>query len=74
LLLSFVVVVHGERNHPEPVGFKRSFISPNDVYVRRWSSTGMVGLDHHNPIDEVDLASSKKKTKKIVDVEGEGTF
>jgi hypothetical protein len=79
LLLSLVIVVHGERNPPEPVGFKRSFISPNDVYVRKWSSTGMTGLDHHtpidevNPIDEVDLAS-KKTTKKRVDVEGDGTF
>ena len=64
LLLSFVVIA-GHGNAPKPVGFKRSFYSPNDIYVRRWSSTGMSGLDHHDPIDKVDLASKKTRSKRV---------
>jgi hypothetical protein len=79
LLLPLLLV---SAKNPEPVGFKNSFILPNDVFARKWSSTGMMGLDHdeHRPIDaidEVDLVS-KKTMKEVVDDEGtvgtEGSF
>jgi hypothetical protein len=62
-LLPLIALVFGNN---EPIGFKRS---PNPAFVRKWSSTGMIGLDHENPnnsIEAVDLAS--KKTKKRIDV------
>jgi hypothetical protein len=61
-VLPFIALVFGNN---EPVGFKRS---PDPAFVRKWSSTGMTGLDHENPknIEAVDLAS--KKTKKRVEV------
>ena len=68
LVLVFVAAVQGDRRNPSKpaAGFKRSFISPNDVYVRKWSSTGMTGLDHADPIDDVDLASEKTVKKDSV--------
>jgi hypothetical protein len=57
----------------QPVGFGRPFISGG----KKWSSTGMGGLDHHYPevpIEEVEFASKKSKRKPedpIVHPEGE---
>jgi hypothetical protein len=57
----------------QPVGFGRPFISGG----KKWSSTGMGGLDHHYPevpLEEVEFASKKSKRKPedpIVHPEGE---
>jgi hypothetical protein len=61
-LLPLIALVFGNN---EPIELKPS---PNPAFVRKWSSTGMTGLDHENPnnIEAVDLAS--KKTKKRIDV------
>jgi hypothetical protein len=76
LLLPLLLV---SSKNPEPVGFKNSFISPNHVFARKWSSTGMIGLDHdeHRPvdaIDEVDLVSKKTMKDVVDDVGTEGSF
>jgi hypothetical protein len=45
----------------QPIGFGRPSISR-----RKWSSTGMGGLDHHYPevpVEEVELASQKSMRK-----------
>jgi hypothetical protein len=61
LIIVSVVAVAAAPESKQPVGFGRPLISR-----RKWSSTGMGGLDHHDPevpIEEVELVSKKSKIK-----------
>ena len=57
LILTLAAAKQKQSVASEPVGFGKSFISPRQAY--HWSSTGMSGLDHHDPIDKVTLTSKK---------------
>jgi hypothetical protein len=63
MLILASVVFAAVPESKQPVGFGSK---PASLSRRKWSSTGMGGLDHHYPevpIEEVELASKKSKKK-----------